>query len=156
MEDLGANWRLENAKSPAAMLQLNNPDATCMHACMSVPRMCLVYSCTCDSCVYVRLEACDYGAFVWRMTNGHKHWVGVDSSVLDASGWKKQFQTPTASSVVEQVVEVTAVFGHVSHTDIHTKIVSSRRRSVTGLCQRYLGNIKIVNWWWQQRGKKKT
>ena len=32
---LGANWRLENAKSPAAMLQENNPDATRM----SIPRM---------------------------------------------------------------------------------------------------------------------
>ena len=40
---LGANWRLENAKSPAAMLQENNPDTTCM----SIPRMYLV-SCTCD------------------------------------------------------------------------------------------------------------
>ena len=26
----GANWQLENAKSPAAVLQENNPDATNM------------------------------------------------------------------------------------------------------------------------------
>ena len=32
---VSANWRLENAKSPAAMLQENNPDATRM----SIPRM---------------------------------------------------------------------------------------------------------------------
>ena len=32
---VGANWRLENAKSPAAVLQENNPDATCM----SIPRI---------------------------------------------------------------------------------------------------------------------
>ena len=35
---VGANWRLENAKSPAGMLQENNPNATCK----SIPRMYLV------------------------------------------------------------------------------------------------------------------
>ena len=58
---VSANWRLENAKSPAAMLdgvaiqsrkvtrvramlQENNPDATRM----SIPRMYLVSCCICD------------------------------------------------------------------------------------------------------------
>ena len=45
---VGANWRHENAKSPAAMLQENNPDATCM----SIPRMYLV-SCTCEVYIFV-------------------------------------------------------------------------------------------------------
>ena len=38
---VGANWRLENAKSPAAMLQENNPDVTCM----SIPCMYLASCC---------------------------------------------------------------------------------------------------------------
>ena len=40
-----ANWRLENAKSPAAMFQENNPDATRM----SIPRIMYLVSCgICD------------------------------------------------------------------------------------------------------------
>ena len=35
---VSANWRLENAKSPASMLQENNPDTTRM----GIPRMYLV------------------------------------------------------------------------------------------------------------------
>ena len=35
---VSANWRFENAKSPAAMLQEYNPDVTRT----SIPRMCLV------------------------------------------------------------------------------------------------------------------
>ena len=43
MIDVGANWRLENAQSPAAMLQENNPDAKCLFLdFMSIPRMYLV------------------------------------------------------------------------------------------------------------------
>ena len=38
------HWRLENAKSPAAMLHENNPDATRI----SIPRMYLVSCCICD------------------------------------------------------------------------------------------------------------
>ena len=44
---VGANLRLENTKSPAAMLQEYNLDATCM----SVSRMHLVSCCTSD--VYI-------------------------------------------------------------------------------------------------------
>ena len=36
---VSANWRLENAKSPAAMFQVNNPDATRM----SIYRVCTWY-----------------------------------------------------------------------------------------------------------------
>ena len=43
---VGANWRLENAKSPAAVLQGNSPDATYMH--MNTPRISLVSCCTGD------------------------------------------------------------------------------------------------------------
>ena len=28
---VGANWRVDNAKSPAALLKDNNPDDTCIH-----------------------------------------------------------------------------------------------------------------------------
>ena len=41
---VSANWRLENAKSPAAMLQENYSDATRV----GITRMYLVYCCICD------------------------------------------------------------------------------------------------------------
>ena len=47
----GANWRLENGKSPAAMLQENNLD-TYMHGEYTA-HMCLVSCCTCDVYMYV-------------------------------------------------------------------------------------------------------
>ena len=50
------NWRLKNAKSPAAMPQENNPDGTRMR----IPRMYLVSCCIFDVYMYVCLEACDY------------------------------------------------------------------------------------------------
>ena len=47
---IDCRWRLEKAKSPAAMLQENNPDATCM----SIPPMYVVSCCTVISaCVYI-------------------------------------------------------------------------------------------------------
>ena len=80
------NWRLENAKSPAAMLQENNPQTR--HAW--VYRVCTLYlvvyviylECIC-------LEACDYEyrAFVGRMTNRHTDWVWL---VLAACRWVEQ------------------------------------------------------------------
>ena len=67
-----ANWRLENAKSPAAMLQENNPQTP--HAwvyralsCMYLPGICI-----CD--VYTSVEACDYSelssSLGWRIGTG--------------------------------------------------------------------------------------
>ena len=76
---MSANWRLENAKSPAAMLQENNPDATRM----SIPRICTWYLAVFAMCVYVCLEACDYGAFVNRITNRHGHWVCSTSACVE-------------------------------------------------------------------------
>ena len=59
--------------------------------------------------IYVCLEACDYRAFVARMTNQHVHWLGVlDWCLSDVDGWKKTVLKHTASSSVEHVVEVTA------------------------------------------------
>ena len=49
---VGANWRLEDAKSLAAMFQENNPDATRM----SIPRMYLVSCCICVYLVCICLS----------------------------------------------------------------------------------------------------
>ena len=70
------------------MLKENNPDASRM----SIPRVYLVSCCICDVyiCGNVCLEACDYRAFVARMTR-HGHWVGWTSALLDVDGWKKLF-----------------------------------------------------------------
>ena len=97
---ISANWRLENAKSPAAMLQENNPNATRV----SIPRMHLVSCCICDVYLYVCLEACGCRAFVAinRMTNRHGHWVCWTCACWMSMGGKN-----TASSSVEHVVEVT-------------------------------------------------
>ena len=73
-------------------------------------------------CIYVCLEARGYRAFVSRMTN----WHGT-LGVLDVDGWKKLFQTHTASSGMEHVEEVTAKtwLFHVSHTTIQDKKTKS-------------------------------
>ena len=59
--------------------------------------------------------------FVSRMTDRHGHWVCCMSMGME----KAVLNTPTASSKVEHAVEVTsketAVFGHVSQTDIRTR-----------------------------------
>ena len=114
---VGANWRLDNAKSTAATLQENNPDGTCM---MSTPSICLASCCTCDV-IYVSLEACDDRAVVSRMTNRHGHWV----CWMSMGG--KTVLNPHTSSSVEHLVEVIArrrLFLVTSVTPIfHTKIV---------------------------------
>ena len=89
---VGANWRLDNAKSTAATLQENNPDGTCM---MSTPSICLASCCTCDV-IYVSLEACDDRAVVSRMTNRHGHWVCWMSM-----GGKNSFKHTASSSMVK-------------------------------------------------------
>ena len=69
---LGASWRPENAKSPAAMLQENNPDATCMSIPpIYVPGILLYF---CDVCTPMSVSKLDR-TLVSRMTNGHGHWV---------------------------------------------------------------------------------
>ena len=57
--NVGAKWRLDNAKSLAAMLQERSPDA----ACMIIPCVLgiLFFRITCD--VHVCLEVRDYRAF---------------------------------------------------------------------------------------------
>ena len=49
---IGANWQLENAKSPAATLQENNPDATCMSI---LNRVCSWYLVVLAMYVYIRI-----------------------------------------------------------------------------------------------------
>ena len=54
---VSTNWRLENTKSPAAMLQESNPQTTRM----SIPRSVYLISFVAFAMyIYVRLEACDY------------------------------------------------------------------------------------------------
>ena len=70
---VGANWRLENAKSLAAMLQENNPDSTWIS--LTIPRMYLIScSCICDVYMYMPVSKNCRG-FVSRMTKRHRHWV---------------------------------------------------------------------------------
>ena len=92
------SWRLENAKSPATILQENNPDATRM----SIYRVCTWYFVVFAMYTYACLEACDYRAFVASMTNRHGHWVCWTSACWMSMGGKN-----TASSSVEHVVKVT-------------------------------------------------
>ena len=113
---VSANWRLENAKSPATILQENNlPHAW-------VYRVCTWHLVVLAMYIYAWLEACDYRAFVARMTNRHGHWVGWTSACWMSMGGKN-----TASTSVEHVVEVTAkrrLFLVTSGTPIFTlKIV---------------------------------
>ena len=60
MLDVSANWRRENAKSPAAMLQENNPQTP--HACSQYEYT--AYVCTWylvfAMYIYMPVEACDY------------------------------------------------------------------------------------------------
>ena len=78
MTDVDAKWRPDNAKSPAAVLQENNPDATCM---MSIPRMYYLVSCscTCDVSIYnmsvSKLVTTSRTELVSRMKNRHGRWV---------------------------------------------------------------------------------
>ena len=52
-------WRLDNAKSPATILQENNPDATRV----SIHSVCTWYFAEFAMYTYACLEACDYRAF---------------------------------------------------------------------------------------------
>ena len=107
------SWRLGNAKSPATVLQEYNSDATRM----SIYRVCTwyfaafaMYTCTTYAC----LEACDYRAFVPRMTNRHGHWVCWTSAC-----WMSMGRKNTESSSVEHAVQV--LFLVTSVTPISTK-----------------------------------
>ena len=118
--DVSANWRLQNAKSPTAMLQENNTDATRMYTAY-VPGISL-YS----RCMYVCLEACDNRAFVARMTNRHGHWMCWTTAACSACwmlmGGKNSLNTHSkqqCGTCAWSDSKETA--GHVSHTSIHTK-----------------------------------
>ena len=78
------------------MLRENNPDATRM----SISRVYHTWHFVVFAMYgYVCLEACDYRAFVARMTNRHGHPRGFAGLllittvyvVLDVDGWKEQF-----------------------------------------------------------------
>ena len=95
--------RLENAKSPAVMLQENNPDATRM----SMPRMYLVSCCICYIYVWTvsKLVTAELLSLGWRIGTD----TGCAGLVLAGCRWVgKTVLKYTASTSVEQMVEVTA------------------------------------------------
>ena len=68
---VGANWRLDNANSPAAMLQKNSPDATWMTT-PYVPGILLLLTCHVPVC----LESLCLQSFrLSRITNRPRQWV---------------------------------------------------------------------------------
>ena len=83
-------WRLDNAKSPATILQENNPDATRV----SIHSVCTWYFAEFAMYTYACLEACDYRAFVASMTNRHGHWVCWTSAYWMSMGVKNTASKP--------------------------------------------------------------
>ena len=117
---IGANWRRENAKSPA-MLQENHPDAT-WH-CMSIPRMYLA-SCCCRTCDVIHGIDVSVSKLVTTellslgTTHRHGHCCGcagcrwAEKAVLNTQSNQQRGTWGRSDS------EQTAVLSHVSHTDI--------------------------------------
>ena len=118
---VSADWRLENAKSPAAMLQENNPHRRQTHEYTAYYTVCTWYLVfAMHTCLSRSL--CDYSelSFVARMTNRHGHidWVCL-TVVLAGCRWVEKTQQKHTCGRSDS--KETAVSGHVSRTDIHTK-----------------------------------
>ena len=88
---VSANWRLENAKNPAAMLQKTIHRRHTREHNSYVPGILYLRDYIYIH-IYACLEACDYAELLsLRMTNRHGHYLGVlDQCLLDVDGWRKQ------------------------------------------------------------------
>ena len=107
---ISESWWLENAKSPATILQENNPDATSM----SIYRACTWYFVVFAMHTCACLEACDDRAFVAinSMTNRHGHWVRGTSAC-----WMSMCGKNTAISSVEHAKKKrTPIWGYLMRT----------------------------------------